>query len=67
MPAKIRHSFKIWMIVYVAFALALTAANMGSNGDFGATAVSPGSMPAIIPVERTFFRSTIDQPRRSDI
>jgi hypothetical protein len=67
MPTIIRRNLKSWMFVYVGFALALTAANFGSNTDSNSALVSPGSLPAEVSVERLFFQPTVAQRRRNDI
>ena len=67
MPATIKRSLKSWMLVYIAFAVALTTANIGSPPESDAAAVSPGLTPSEIAVDRHFFRPTVDYPRRNDI
>jgi len=67
MPTVIKRSLKSWMLVYAGFALALTAANSGSDSDTSSALVSPGSLPDEVSVERSFFQPTVAQPRRSDI
>jgi len=64
--AKIR-SLKSWMLVYVSFVVALAAANFGADAESEQTLVSPGSLPAKISTEQSFFRPTIAQSRRKDI
>jgi hypothetical protein len=67
MPTVIKRSLKSWMLVYAGFALALTAANFGSNADTRSALVSPGSLPNEVSVERSFFQPAFAQPRRNDI
>ncbi len=65
MPAKIKISFKSWMLVYVAFAVALTAA--GPAEESSAASVSPGNYPSVVTADKVFFTPTIERPRRNDI
>jgi len=67
MPTVIKRSLKSWMLVYAAFALAITAANFGSSSDTSSALVSPGSLPVAVSVERSFFQPAFAQPRRNDI
>ena len=67
MPAMIKRRLKSWMLVYVSFAVALTAANTGTDAESTAKAVSPGSTPTEVALERSFFRPTVEYPRRNDI
>ena len=67
MSASIKRNLKSWMLVYVAFVLALTAANTDVGSKHGAAVVSPGSLPSTSSIEQTFFRPTIAEPRRHDI
>jgi len=55
------------MLVYVSFVVALAAANFGADAESEQTLVSPGSLPAKISTEQSFFRPTIAQSRRKDI
>jgi hypothetical protein len=55
------------MLVYVGFALALTAANIRSHPEPTPAFVSPQTIPAEIMVERSFFKPTVTQRRRNDI
>ena len=67
MPTIIRRSLKSWMLVYVGFVLALTAANFDNGPNPEAQLVSPGSLPGTGSMEQTYFRQTIAEPRRNDI
>jgi len=72
MSASIKRNLKSWMLVYVGFVLALTAANtdVGSKhgaAKHGAAVVSPGTLPSTSLIEQTFFRPTVVEPRRNDI
>jgi len=72
MSVTIKHKLKSWMLVYVGFVLALTAANtdVGSKhgaAKQGAAVVSPGTLPSASSIEQTFFRPTVAEPRRNDI
>jgi len=67
MPTVIKRSLKSWMLVYAGFALALTAANIGSQPVSTPALVSPGTLPGEVSVERSFFQPTVAQPRRNDI
>jgi hypothetical protein len=67
MPVPIKRSLKSWMLVYVALAVALLASNTGISADSSAAAVSPGSTPSEVAVDRSFFRPTVEHPRRNDI
>ena len=67
MPATIRRSLKTWMLVYVGFALALMAADIGSTESSDVVDVSPGSIPGNIAVELSYFRPLVEQPSRNDI
>jgi len=67
MPAVIKRSLKSWMLVYVGFALALTAANIGSGSTSTPALVSPGTLPADVSIDRSFFQPTVAQQRRNDI
>jgi hypothetical protein len=67
MPATIKRSLKSWMLVYVAFAVALSTADTGTNAESSAAAVSPGSTPSEVAVDRRFFRPTVEKSRRNDI
>ncbi len=55
------------MLVYVAFAVALAAADTGTNAESNAAAVSSGSTPSEVAVDRRFFRPTVENSRRNDI
>ena len=65
MPARIKTSFKIWMLVYVAFAAAMAAA--ARTGEPSAVSVSPGTYPSAVTADKVFFAPTIERPRRNDI
>jgi hypothetical protein len=67
MPTVIKRSLKSWMLVYVGFALALTAADIGSQSTPTPALVSPGTLPAELSIERSFFQPTVAQRRRNDI
>ena len=67
MSAAIKRNLKSWMLVYVGFVLALTAAHTDLAPSSGAQLVSPGSLPGSVSIEKTFFRPTVAEPRRSDI
>jgi len=66
-PTTIKRSLKSWMLVYIGFILALSAANSDINAKPGSKLVSPGSLPAEISIEQTYFRPTVAEPRRNDI
>lgn len=55
------------MFVYVGFALALAAANIGAESAPTPALVSPGTLPAELSIGRSFFQPTVAQPRRNDI
>ena len=55
------------MLVYVAFAGALIAANTNSEAESSAATVSPGMVPSDVAIDRHYFRATVEQPRRNDI
>lgn len=65
MATKIKSSLKSWMLVYVAFVIAMMSA--GTVGDSSAAAVSPGTYPSDITADKVFFAPTIERPRRNDI
>jgi hypothetical protein len=65
MPTRIKIRFKPWMLIYVAFLVALTSA--GTAGESSAATVSPGTYPADTPADKVFFAPTIERPRRNDI
>jgi len=65
MPARIKCSFKSWMLVYVAFVVALITASIA--GESSAASVSPGTYPSDTTVGKVFFAPTIERPRRNDI
>ncbi len=65
MTAKIKSGFKFWMLIYVAFVVALTSA--GTAGESSAASVSPGTYPADTRADKVFFAPTIERPRRNDI
>jgi hypothetical protein len=67
MPTTIRRSLKSWMLVYVGFVLALTAANIDVRPNSGMELVSPGSLPGSDLVEQTFFRPIVAELPRNDI
>jgi len=67
MPTTIKRSLKSWMLVYVGFVLALTAANFDISSKPGLELVSPGSLPTRVSIEQTYFRPTVAEPRRNDI
>ena len=67
MSVTIKHKLKSWMLVYVGFVLALTAANTDIGSKHSAAVVSPGSLPSTSSIEQTFFRPTVAEPRRNDI
>ncbi len=67
MSAAIKRNLKFWMLVYVGFVVALTAANLGTDRESDLTDVSPGSLPAGITPEKSFFRPTVEPFRRNDI
>jgi hypothetical protein len=67
MPTTIKRSLKSWMLVYVGFVLALTAANFDIDVNPGSKLVSPGSLPTSVSIEQTYFRPTVAEPRRNDI
>ena len=53
------------MLVYAVFAVALTAANLGSEPP--AVSVSPGAYPSGLTIDKVFFTPAIVQPRRNDM
>jgi hypothetical protein len=65
MSARIKSSFKSWMLVYVAFVVALISASIA--GESSATSVSPGTYPSDTTADKAFFTPTIERPRRNDI
>ena len=65
MTAKIKSGFKSWMLVYVAFLIALISA--GPVGESSAASVSPGTYPSETTADEAFFAPTIERPRRNDI
>jgi hypothetical protein len=67
MPTVIKRSLKSWMLVYVGFALALTAANIDARSSPRSSTVSPGSLPSDVSIEKSFFQPTIPRSRRNDI
>ena len=67
MPTSIKRGLKIWMLVYVGFAVALAAANIAPAHDTNAALVSPGSLPADIRADRAFFQPAAEQRVRNDI
>jgi len=67
MPTVIKRSLKSWMFVYVGFAIALAAANIGAESAPTPALVSPGTLPAELSIGRSFFQPTVAQPRRNDI
>ena len=64
---SIRRSVKTWMLVYVAFIVAFTAAGTGATGKTDLAALSPGTPPAAISTEKVYFRPAVEQARRNDI
>lgn len=67
MPTPIKRGLKIWMLVYVGFAIALTTANIAPARDSNAALVSPGSLPTDISADQAFFRPAAEHPVRNDI
>lgn len=67
MPTTIKRNLKSWMLVYVGFVLAISAANSDIGSKSAAQLVSPGSLPTGSSIEQTFFRPTVAEPRRNDI
>jgi len=65
MPAKIKNSFKTWMLVYAIFTVALAAARLG--GEPQAAPVSPGTYPSDIIADHAFFTPALEHPWRDDI
>jgi hypothetical protein len=65
MPTRIKSSFKSWMLVYVAFVVALISASI--SGESSAASVSPGTYPSVTTTNNVFFAPTIERPRRNDI
>jgi len=67
MSVTLKRNLKSWMLVYVGFVLALTAAHTDSAPRSGAELVSPGALPGSASIEQTFFHPTVAEARRSDI
>jgi hypothetical protein len=67
MPTSIKRKLKSWMLVYVGFILALTAANSDTGPKSAAQLVSPGSLPSLDWMEQTYFRPTVAERPRNDI
>lgn len=67
MPTPIKRGLKIWMLVYIGFAVALASANVAPAGDSNAALVSPGSLPTDISADQALFRSAAEQRVRNDI
>ena len=65
MPTRVKSSFKSWMLVYVAFVIALIST--GPTGESSAASVSPGTYPSATTADKVFFAPTIERPRRNDI
>jgi len=65
MPTRIKSSFKSWMLVYVAFVVALISASIADESS--AASVSPGTYPSDMTAGKVFFTPTIERPRRNDI
>jgi hypothetical protein len=54
------------MLVYVGFALALVAANTGSDAESSTADVSPGSTPVELFATPTLFRPMAAEAPRND-
>ena len=67
MPTTIKSKLKSWMVVYVGFVLALTAANFDISPKTAAELVSPGSLPGLDSMEQTYFRPAVTELPRNDI
>jgi len=65
MPTRTKIGFKSWMLVYVAFVIALMST--GPDGESSAASVSPGTYPSAATADKVFFTPTIERPRRNDI
>jgi hypothetical protein len=67
MPTTIKRKLKSWMLVYVGFVLALTAANSDIGPKSAAQLVSPGTLPGLDSMEQTYFRPAVAELPRNDI
>ena len=67
MAAKKKTSLKSWMLVYVGFTLALTAANSDVNQENDVSEAMPEVSATDIATDKSFFQPIIKQPSRHDI
>lgn len=67
MAAKTERIFKSWIVVYVAFVIALVAAGVDNGAPTNSSFVSPGSYPTGFYSGKAFFLPTLKQNRRTDI
>jgi len=65
MSAKLKSSFKSWMFVYIAFAVALSAS--GTAAESTPISVSPEAPAAELAAERAFFTPIVPRIHRLDI